>query len=548
MKQLILSISIGILFSMNAISQENTFEREFESIKTDLVKWDVVRGEWLSNSILAISQNKTIPTRTFPEVFTPYEMMTMLPQDQKERIRTTISNERKVSNNKEQWNFIDEFFARPTCTTSSGRSFGDPHFSSFDGNFFSLQSVGEFTLAKSKSGFVNVQARQTANGDDFALNTAVAMNVGGDRVCFYANEKPDSDISTPIRLDGKPIKASLRPYFLPHGGIITCKGNEYVVNWPTGEKVSLNIRSNGRFGTINISTLVFPCVMEGYEGLLGNANGIAKDDLSTRGKNQPDLYASMEKYRVIFGNTSISEAANRGEKDYLERLTKDFGDSWRINDMTTLFDYAPGENTTSFTDYSFPKNHKTIGDLNQNQRVKAQRVCEEQGVRGDELKGCIYDNAYLNIPPSPRPDFEDNTKGVVLRDVPKVIEKDQHTFENVNDKKIDNNQVEQGKTKEGSNEKPQIQNKPEEDNSMKTNTHSSEPVIVEDTPKDKGVLKNGGKVFGEVILNSPSTKPSGKPSSDQPVIINKKDGGSVISEPIKKSGTVIAPTQSKSGF
>jgi hypothetical protein len=61
-------------------------------------------------------------------------------------------------------------------------------------------------------------------------------------------------------------------------------------------------------------------------------------------------------------------------------------------------------------------------------------------------------------------------------------------------------------------------------------------------------LKNGGKVFGEVILNSPSTKPSGKPSSDQPVIINKKDGGSVISEPIKKSGTVIAPTQSKSGF
>ena len=59
-----------------------------------------------------------------------------------------------------------------------------------------MQSVGEFVLAKSNTGYFEVQTRQKASSTDFSLNVAVAMNVGGDRFCIYGGEKPDSDISS----------------------------------------------------------------------------------------------------------------------------------------------------------------------------------------------------------------------------------------------------------------------------------------------------------------------------------------------------------------
>lgn len=405
-------------------SQEQ-FKNDYTPITAELQKWDPVRGEWLSNSIYAIANNQPIPDRTFPEDFTPYEMMTVVPMMHKEAIRTIAGNQRNNartnpnSGSSDQfWTFVSDFFIRPTCQTVTGRSFGDPHFSSFDGNGFSLQSVGELILAKSKNGLFELQARQKASGQDFSLNSAVAMNVCGDRFCVYTDDIPDSDMSTPFRLNGRPIHIETATYYLPHGGTVRHKGREYTINWPTGEKVTLQMGASGNFGNfgfMNITTLIYPCVMGGYEGVLGNANGVPNDDLRTpdNNPNHAELFASMNQFGNMLGTANNNDA----ERTYQDRLTREFGNYWRVTNLNTLFDYGIGNSTASFTDYNFPQIHRTINDLSNPQRTTAQRNCEAMGLTGYELNACIYDNGFLNIPPTPRPVITDHTDGVVLTGV-----------------------------------------------------------------------------------------------------------------------------------
>ncbi len=420
-----------VLFSSRITYSQNQLEQDFASITNELKSWDPVRGEWLAKSMFAIANNQVIPDRNFPENFTPYELMTMVPLQHKEAIRTIAENQSTNSrtnpnptgtsgNSSQQfWTVINEILARQNCQTTNGRTFGDPHFTSFDGNGFSLQSVGEFILAKSKTGYFEVQARQHATDNNFSLNTAVAMNVGGDRLCIYAGDTPDSDQSTPLRLNGQAIHSLNSTYFLPHGGTITSNYQEYTITWPTGEKVIAHIRNGtsfANFAFMDITTQIFPCSMGGFEGLLGNANGIPNDDLQipNGGQNHAQLYESMSRYSNVFANSHISNASNTAEKEYQERLTRDFGNYWRITDLNTLFDYSPGRSTASYTDMTFPIIHHTIGDLNNSQRTIAQRNCEDAGLTGNELRGCIYDNGFLNIPPSPRPTITDPTNGIVL--------------------------------------------------------------------------------------------------------------------------------------
>jgi hypothetical protein len=511
-KYIILSFGFIITSLTFVYSQDTKLVKEYDEIKTELVQWDSVRGDWLSNSLLEMAQNNPIPERTFPEDFTPFEMYSVIPFDRKEKLRTISDSRRNdptMAQNSTLWLFVSEFFSRSTCRTTSGRTYGDPHFSSFDGNSFSLQSVGEFTLVQSQTGYVNVQARQTANGGDFSFNTAIAMNVGGDRLCFYANEKPDSDISTPIRLEGAPIHVTTSTYFLPHGGTVRSKGNDYIVTWPTGEKVTLQMSNNLRFRTMNISTFIYPCVMGGYEGLLGNANGSPKDDLSIRGNNNSDLYASMSKYSTIFGDREITQTANKQEKDYLDRLTREFGSSWRITDLTSLFDYGIGQNTASFTDVNFPVVHRTVGDLSTKQRANASRKCQEMGITGEELRGCIFDNAYLNIPPSPRPVLVDQTHGVVLTKIPVPVRVDNRP---VLDPVI-NGTIDRG------NSKPvipldhsidAIENKVNTPQTIPSNTEKPTPTDVKHTEeiKIKEPVQFNPTIFGESQPASPASKPS----------------------------------------
>lgn len=410
-------VVISTIFFGQYCSGQDQLSRDFAPIKTQLQEWDPVRGEWLAESMLAIAKKQPVPDRTFPEDFTPSEMIKMVPASSRENIQNTINANRTAQGsglNGEAWNQMSDFVQRTNCKMVSGRSYGDPHLSSFDGKAFSFQTVGEFILVQSGNRNVQVQTRQKASGEDFSLNTAVAMNVAGDRVCIYADEKPDSDLSNPVRVDGRSVLVKDRTYYLEHGGTIRNNGNEYVVTWPTGEKVSAQITKNSKFDFINVTTHIYPCISGGYEGLLGNANGSSADDINTR-NNRYD-YETANRFNTVFGGRDVS-MSNEAEKEYLVYLAKEFGSAWRVDRTTTLFDYGPNQSTEYFTDFSFPRYHRTVRDLSQTQRDNARRDCENRGIRGSELEGCIFDRAYVNIEPNPRPVLRDPTEGAVLTSI-----------------------------------------------------------------------------------------------------------------------------------
>ncbi|MNU77111.1 von Willebrand factor type D domain protein [compost metagenome] len=401
------------LFALAALGtlqaqEKSNFGTDFQSIRKDMVAWDQVRGEWLASSMEAMANKKPTPDRNFPEEYTPAEMFSAMPEATQNKVRSQIqrSSTNTDSVSRTQWNRLNTFTNRtPDCKPVMGRTYGDPHLKSFDGATYSFQTVGEFTLAKSGSGNVNIQVRQRPQSDDFSLNTAVAMNVGGDRVCFYANEKPDGNSTTPLRIEGEPVYIDGANYYLEHGGTISASGNNnYVVTWPTGERVKLDGSRTGNMGFYNIAVEIYPCT-DNYEGILGNANGRSSDDFDIRGGSMTASRWNMG----VFGSSNQNDQVL--EKEYLAFLAKDFAMQYRILQEESLFDYGFNQSTFAFTDLSFPRVHRTLGDLSDDDRRRAQRECERRGFSGSDLSACMYDNGFLRIEPTPKPNIPNRTTG-----------------------------------------------------------------------------------------------------------------------------------------
>jgi len=383
----------------------NGFDTEFNTVRSELTNWDPVRGEWLASSFEAMSFGEAIPDRTFPEDFTPYQVFSMVPENVRATIIQQTNQNRPSSSYPRQWNSIRRFVSATECSTIKGRSYGDPHLISFDGARFSFQTVGEFVMAKSNILNFEVQVRQRQQSDDFSLNSAVAMNVNGDRLCIYADDYPDADYSTPVRLNGMSVHLTNATFFLPHGGTIRKSGQMYTVYFPNGEIVTAKIRNANRRGFMDVSVIVLPCSANDINGLLGNANGTTRDDFDIPGRNNSMVYSS-----------------NSNDNDYFKRerqafLAKDFAEIHRVTMATTLFDYPPGMSTASYTNRMYPIVHRNLNDVNPRQVERARRLCQERGVNPLDMNGCIFDNTYMNIPPSNEPIVRDPTNGTVFRDI-----------------------------------------------------------------------------------------------------------------------------------
>lgn len=399
----ILASFLLTLVSISYGQEREIFQKKYQPIRSELQNWDPIRGDWLASSIEAISFNEPIPDRPFPENFTPNQMMQMVPSGTRATINTHAQSVNPDQRNAAQWNNVRRFSGRSNCTTQvrSGRSYGDPHLVSFDGERFSFQTVGEFVMVKSPSQNMEVQVRQRAERNDFSLNSAIAMNVGGDRLAIYAKDYPDADYSTPVRLNGLSVHLQGNTYFLPHGGTIRKSAKSYTIYFPSGEVVTVGMRRD----FMNVSVQVSSCNIPDYSGLLGNANGVRSDDFNIRGFSTPSI-----------------AGLGRADTDYFKKerqafLSKEFADFHRINQATSLFDYRIGTSTMYYTDRSYPRIYRDLNSLSQRQRDRARRTCESAGVRGADINGCIYDNAYLNIGPSNPPIVEDPTRGTVLRPV-----------------------------------------------------------------------------------------------------------------------------------
>lgn len=238
---------------------------------------------------------------------------------------------------------------------------GDVHISTPDGLVYDFQERGDFLLTQSSTGDVVLQVRQdrweTYPERPVSVNTAVAMNVAGDKLEFYLYPELSfeiNDVATPLPTS---------EVALPQGGRVTLTGGgsqDFTIFWPDGN-TGARVILYGAYIDIGIARLGGSLT---YEGVLGNLDGNSQNDIQLRG-----------------GDVITPPAGN----DDLVR----FGDSWRLAAEESLFnDALAGEDTAA------DAGPLTINDLDETEKAGAEDTCETAGVTDPlALHNCTYDVA-----------------------------------------------------------------------------------------------------------------------------------------------------------
>ena len=225
----------------------------------------------------------------------------------------------------------------------TGNHIGDPHVHTVDGTPYDFQSVGEFTLLRDGDR-MEIQVRQwpvpTANPvtdahsgltECVSINVAVAVRMGPHRIALQQGPERQR---LEFYVDGKPAP-------MPVNGI-DLGGSRVTAFAASGET---GIRVDFEDGTVVLITPtpwfaniwylnVSVSNTSADEGVMGF---IPKGSWLPRLRNGVDVGprpASLHHRYVM--------------------LYKTFADSWRITDKTSLFVYAPGTSTKTFTDRDWP--------------------------------------------------------------------------------------------------------------------------------------------------------------------------------------------------
>ena len=243
----------------------------------------------------------------------------------------------------------DDDVGVPGLDNPKGRSKGDPHLITFDGHSYGFQAVGEYILARSTTDDFEVQVRQEPieGRRDVSVNTAVATRVGGARLTMTLEAG-----RVVLRIDDAVVDDDFRAIGRDSvQQVTTSLGNGFVVEWDDG--TLLEVLPIGTFG-LNVHLVPAPERADRLEGLLGDFDGDAENDLTVRG------------------------GARRVDQFSRAELYADFRPSWMVSGATSLFDYAPGEDTSSFDDPTFPD--ELIDPRNVPGRAEAEARCRQAGI------------------------------------------------------------------------------------------------------------------------------------------------------------------------
>lgn len=224
---------------------------------------------------------------------------------------------------------------------------GDPHIRTVEGVSYDFQSAGEFVLLRDE--FLEIQARQTpvpstgplaANAytglsSCFSVNSAVAVRVGQHRISYqpHISGRPNPE-GLQLRIDGKLTPMTGQEIALARGGRIVrttapqgiqieAPGGTVVVitpNWWTEQQLwYMNINTRGVRAT------------EGVMGSIAPQNWLPA--LPDGGLLGPRPASLSQRYQDLYVK---------------------FADAWRVTDDTSLFEYAPGTSTRTFTVAGWP--------------------------------------------------------------------------------------------------------------------------------------------------------------------------------------------------
>ncbi|MBW2214310.1 MAG: VWD domain-containing protein, partial [Deltaproteobacteria bacterium] len=205
--------------------------------------------------------------------------------------------------------------------------FGDPHLVTMDGLRYDFHGVGEFIAMASTVDELVVQVRfAEVPALQASKTTAVAANVNGDRVGAYLG----AGVFV-VRVNGETVTPTGSWVRLPNDGSVQVDDDQVVFQWPDDTRLWVYYWGN----VLDLSMTLASQRQAALVGLLGNADGDPTNEHITREGvpvDVPDEHGDARK----------------------EALYSEFGESWRIDALESLFDYEPGESSGDFQVPGFP--------------------------------------------------------------------------------------------------------------------------------------------------------------------------------------------------
>ncbi|MBZ4401185.1 MULTISPECIES: SBBP repeat-containing protein [unclassified Myxococcus] len=251
-----------------------------------------------------------------------------------------------------------------------GYGWGDPHLVTFDNRHYDFQGAGEFIFVESTdtNAPLVAQARMQpwVNNNRVTVMTAVATRLGASRVGLYLTTSGHE-----LRVDGVLTSVPVGDTIPVAGGgrVLRPDAASYVLSYPGGDKAL--VRLNGTYMDFNFA--LKPTRRGRIRGLLGNYDGVTTNEYALR--NGTQLTPTLSFTELYVGPTS-------------------FAASWRISQAESLFDYASGQSTATFTIPDFPAAPATVADLPATERDAARNRCLAGGVQtGVFLDSCTVDVA-----------------------------------------------------------------------------------------------------------------------------------------------------------
>jgi hypothetical protein len=288
--------------------------------------------------------------------------------------------------------------ARAITVTSTGKVYivggpdggseGDPHIRTIDGLHYDFQAVGEFVLLRAENMEVQVRHAPVATtqrpGPDgytglamcVSVNSAVAVRVGKRRITYQPRWDGQPDPSgMQLRIDGRIVAVPAEGLQLDTGVWIvpTAAPGGLEIDFADDSILYITPGWWASQGLWYLNVNFVP--MTHVAGLMGGVpSGSWLPALPDGGSLGPMPETLHERYLILYGR---------------------FADAWRVNERTSLFDYAPGTSTASFTmrDWCSEKGDCTLPGATPAQPTTAevaQSVCE-QVVSSAAKANCVFD-------------------------------------------------------------------------------------------------------------------------------------------------------------
>lgn len=241
----------------------------------------------------------------------------------------------------------DQCVFRLVTALGNGHDDGDPHVTCVDGSYYDFQAVGEFTLLRDTEGF-ELQARQTPVPSAtpipdpnsgltscVSINTAIAARVGSHQLSYQPvpGRGPDT---IQIYVDKKPVELSARGLDLD-GARVSSRDlgddhREIQIAYPNGTLVTITpwFWSSYNVWLLNVTVANTPADV-GIMGRIPNGTWLPRLPNGATVGHKP---------------TSLSER-------YVTQY-RTFANAWRVTNATSLFVYAKGTSTATFTDVDWP--------------------------------------------------------------------------------------------------------------------------------------------------------------------------------------------------